>query len=144
MTDVTPPRGPSGPSDERPEAGDELTPEELACGYLDGELAPDERARVEADPALMALVAELRTVSEAVASPVAAAHRGPPGGNAGRSRRRPPCRGRRRARALPRGRRRWHRDVARLGAPPAFDPTGARPWRAAWPPRPPWASSPWS
>ena len=39
MTDVTPPRGPSGPSDERPEAGDELTPEELACGYLDGELA---------------------------------------------------------------------------------------------------------
>ncbi len=71
MTDVTPPRGPSGPSDERAGAGDELTPDELASGYLDSELAPDERARVEADPALMALVAELRTVSDAVASPVA-------------------------------------------------------------------------
>ena len=71
MTDVTPPRGPSGPSDERAGAGDELTPDELASGYLDGELGPDERARVEADDALMALVAELRTVSDAVASPVA-------------------------------------------------------------------------
>lgn len=71
MTDVTPPSGPPGPSDERAGAGDELTPEELACGYLDGELAPDDRARVEADPALMALVVELRSVSEAVASPVA-------------------------------------------------------------------------
>ena len=70
MTDVTPPTGPSGPSGELTGAGDELSPEELACGYLDDELAPGDRARVEADPALMALVAELRAVSEAVAGPV--------------------------------------------------------------------------
>jgi hypothetical protein len=71
MTDVTPPSGPPGRSGDRAAAGDELTPEELACGYLDGELEADERARVEADPALLALVAELRAVSDAVAAPVA-------------------------------------------------------------------------
>jgi hypothetical protein len=71
MTDVTPPSGPPGPSGARVGGGDELTPEELACGYLDGELEADDRARVEADPTLMALVAELRAVSDAVAAPVA-------------------------------------------------------------------------
>jgi hypothetical protein len=71
MTDVTPPSGPPGGPGDLHEAGDELTPEELACSYLDGELGADERARVEADPALLALVAELRAVSEAVAAPVA-------------------------------------------------------------------------
>jgi hypothetical protein len=70
MTDVTPPTGPHGPYGELTGAGDELTPEELACGYLDDELAPGGRARVEADPALMALVADLRAVSGAVAAPV--------------------------------------------------------------------------
>jgi hypothetical protein len=70
MTDVTPPTDPPGPSGELTGAGAELTPEELACGFLDGELAPADRARVEADPELMALVDRLRAVSDAVAAPV--------------------------------------------------------------------------
>ena len=71
MTDVTPPSGPPGPG-ELSGAGDELSPEELASGYLDGELEADDRARVEADPALMERVAELQAVRDAVAAPVPA------------------------------------------------------------------------
>ena len=71
MTDVTPPSGPPGRSGEPTGTGDELTPEELASAYLDGELEAEDRARVEADPALMALVADLRAISDAVAAPVA-------------------------------------------------------------------------
>jgi hypothetical protein len=70
MTDVTPPSGPAAPPGGLPGDGDELTPEELASAYLDGELNATDRAQVEADPALMALVAELRAVSDAVAAPV--------------------------------------------------------------------------
>jgi anti-sigma factor RsiW len=39
---------------------------ELASAYLDGEVSPDERARVEADPELMAQVDELRAIAEAL------------------------------------------------------------------------------
>ncbi|MBV9953592.1 MAG: zf-HC2 domain-containing protein [Acidimicrobiia bacterium] len=39
---------------------------ELASAYLDGEATPDERARVEADPQLLARVDELRAVAGAV------------------------------------------------------------------------------
>jgi hypothetical protein len=39
---------------------------ELVSAYLDGEATPAERARVEADPALLARVDELRTVAGAV------------------------------------------------------------------------------
>jgi hypothetical protein len=70
MTDVTPPSGRPGPSGEPAGPGDELTPEELASGYLDDELEAEERARVQRDPALMELVADLRAVSKAVAAPI--------------------------------------------------------------------------
>ena len=40
---------------------------ELASAYLDGEATPDERARVEGDPALLAEVERLRAVAAAVA-----------------------------------------------------------------------------
>jgi hypothetical protein len=42
---------------------------ELASAYLDNEATPAERARVEASPALMGLVAELRSVQTSVAAP---------------------------------------------------------------------------
>jgi hypothetical protein len=57
---------------------DDLTPEELASAYLDGEATPDERALVESDPALLALVATYRGLSRRVAEPVTA----PPGRDA--------------------------------------------------------------
>ena len=47
-----------------------LDPDELASSYLDGELPDDQRALVEADPALMALVERHRQVREALARPV--------------------------------------------------------------------------
>ena len=37
-----------------------LDPDELASSYVDGELSDDQRARVEADPALLALVERQR------------------------------------------------------------------------------------
>ncbi|HKA04547.1 MAG TPA: zf-HC2 domain-containing protein [Acidimicrobiales bacterium] len=46
---------------------DEL--DELASAYLDGEVTPDERARVEADPDLRARVGELGAVRAALAAP---------------------------------------------------------------------------
>jgi hypothetical protein len=53
-------RLPPAPDDDR---------DELASAYLDGEATPEETARVEADPALTARVAELRAVARAVADP---------------------------------------------------------------------------
>ena len=41
---------------------------ELASAYLDGEATPDERARVEADPILLAEVERLRAAAAAVAA----------------------------------------------------------------------------
>jgi hypothetical protein len=49
---------------------DALPPELLASGYLDGELTEDERARVEADPALRALVDAHAAARDALATPV--------------------------------------------------------------------------
>jgi hypothetical protein len=46
---------------------DEL--DELASAYLDGEVTPDERAQVDADPDLVARVGELRAVRSALAAP---------------------------------------------------------------------------
>jgi len=47
---------------------------ELASAYLDGAVTANERARVDADPQLMALVGDLRSVSQSLASaPVTAA-----------------------------------------------------------------------
>ncbi|MEY2423312.1 MAG: hypothetical protein QOI95_3379 [Acidimicrobiaceae bacterium] len=45
-------------------------PDELASAYLDDDASVDERARVEADPALLARVEELRTVRDALRDPV--------------------------------------------------------------------------
>jgi hypothetical protein len=45
--------------------------DELASAYLDGELAPEERVRAEADPAVMERVAAFRRVAEQVGAPVA-------------------------------------------------------------------------
>jgi hypothetical protein len=42
--------------------------DELASAYLDGEVTPDERARVEGDPALRARVEDLRLARDALAS----------------------------------------------------------------------------
>lgn len=54
----------------------ELPPDEmsweLASAYLDNEATPDERARVEADPSLLALVHELGGVQTLLAEPVGA------------------------------------------------------------------------
>ena len=47
-----------------------VDPDELASSYLDGELSDGERARVEADPALLALVETHRVARDALASPV--------------------------------------------------------------------------
>ena len=47
-----------------------LPPEELASGYVDGELSPDQRRLVEADPSLMALVANHTVARDAVAAAV--------------------------------------------------------------------------
>jgi hypothetical protein len=47
--------------------------DELLSAYLDGEVTADERARVEADPALLARVAELRAAAALAARPVAPA-----------------------------------------------------------------------
>lgn len=60
MTDL-PPRSPlpEPPGDE-----DDL----LASLYLDGEATPEERARVEADPAMMALVEQFRTIAAQTAN----------------------------------------------------------------------------
>jgi hypothetical protein len=44
--------------------------DELASAYLDGEVTPGERARVEADPDLLARVSELRAVRSALAAPL--------------------------------------------------------------------------
>jgi hypothetical protein len=44
--------------------------DELVSAYLDGEATPEEVARVDADPALSARVAELGAVARAVAAPV--------------------------------------------------------------------------
>lgn len=52
---------------------------ELASAYLDGVLSPDERALIEADATLMAVVAELRAVEQAVADVPGP----PPGARAG-------------------------------------------------------------
>jgi hypothetical protein len=60
---------PSGPR-HRPPAGDPESVDELISAYLDGEATADEVARVDADPALLARVTELRTVVSAVAGPV--------------------------------------------------------------------------
>ena len=56
---------------------DNLDAVELASAYLDGEATADERARVEADPELLAEVARLRHIGDAVAatSPASPAHR---------------------------------------------------------------------
>jgi hypothetical protein len=43
--------------------------DELASAYLDGEATPDEVARVDSDPELLARVAALRAVGEAVGEP---------------------------------------------------------------------------
>jgi hypothetical protein len=56
----------SDPTDPR----DSESLDELASAYVDGEATPDEVARVDADPTLLARVAELRTVAAAVAEPV--------------------------------------------------------------------------
>lgn len=53
------------PNFPRPDGDDAL---ELASAYLDGEATPDEVARVEADPALDALVVELESVRDELAS----------------------------------------------------------------------------
>ena len=45
--------------------------DELISSYLDGEATPDEVARVEADPALLARAQEFRAASELIATPVA-------------------------------------------------------------------------
>ena len=45
--------------------------DELASAYIDGEVSADERAMVDADPALLARVAELRSVRETLAEPTA-------------------------------------------------------------------------
>jgi hypothetical protein len=50
---------------------DEPNPEVLASGYVDDELTPDQRARVDADPALLALVERHRAARAAVGEPVA-------------------------------------------------------------------------
>jgi hypothetical protein len=52
-----------------PDESDTL--DELASAYLDGEATPDEVARVESDPELLARVASLRAVGEAVGEPIA-------------------------------------------------------------------------
>jgi hypothetical protein len=44
--------------------------DELASAYLDNEVTTEERARVEADPALVARVEELRSVHDALSDPV--------------------------------------------------------------------------
>ena len=44
-----------------------LPPDELASAYLDDEVTPDERARVETDGALLARVEQLRAVRDALA-----------------------------------------------------------------------------
>jgi hypothetical protein len=44
--------------------------DELASAYVDGEATPGERARVEADPDLVARVSELRAVRSALAAPL--------------------------------------------------------------------------
>jgi hypothetical protein len=50
----------------------EFSPEqdELSSAYLDDEATPEERARVESDPALLARAEELRSVRDALAVPV--------------------------------------------------------------------------
>lgn len=56
----------------------DLTPEErdeLASAYLDGEATAEERAKAEADPALLARVEQFRHSAAEVASPVAEAGR---------------------------------------------------------------------
>src|SRR4051812_21392925 len=47
-----------------------LDPDELASSYLDGELPDDQRALVEADPGVMALVERHRQVRDALPQPV--------------------------------------------------------------------------
>ena len=47
-----------------------LDPDELASSYLDSELPDDQRAVVEADPGVMALVERHRQVRDALAQPV--------------------------------------------------------------------------
>jgi hypothetical protein len=47
----------------------DFDPDELVSAVLDGEATGDERARVEADPALSARLAELRMVRDALAAP---------------------------------------------------------------------------
>jgi hypothetical protein len=49
---------------------DALAPEELASAYLDQEASPEQRALVEADPELLALVAAYADVQVAVTAPV--------------------------------------------------------------------------
>jgi hypothetical protein len=48
----------------------DLSPDELASAYVDGEVSADERAQVEGDPELLARVDELRAVQRALAAPV--------------------------------------------------------------------------
>ena len=134
MTDVTPPSGPAGP----PAAlrdGDELTPRSWPAPTWTASPTPSNALGSRPIPALMALVAELRAVSDAVAAPRApltddqrAAMVAP---------RWRPCR----HPARPRRALGCGRGVARRGASAAFGPA-RRPWPAVWPRRPRWASSP--
>lgn len=55
-------------TDDRPSI--DPSDEELVSAYLDGEATADERARVEADPALLAEVEAFRAVAAAVGGPV--------------------------------------------------------------------------
>lgn len=55
-------------TDDRPPI--DASDEELVSAYLDGEATSDERARVEADPRLLALVESYRAAAQAVGSPV--------------------------------------------------------------------------
>ena len=48
----------------------DLAPEELASSYVDGELSAEARRRVDADPELLAMVAEHAAARDAVAAPV--------------------------------------------------------------------------
>src|SRR3954467_5439236 len=54
------------PPNVRPRAMSDLTDDELASAYLDGEVTADERARVESDRALLARVDLLRSARDAL------------------------------------------------------------------------------